>query len=312
MYFSLGNISRAFFEHSSKIAAVISIALIILMSLIVANSALKILEAANPPNISSDARQSNPLKEIKTYKVSNLELFGKTTVTRVAQEIRDAPKTKLNLELKGVFIADDKERSTAIVGEVNKKGELFNIGDRLPGKATLTAVFVDHILLRRGSRTEKLMFADNKHRIKKIKSNNLVERNSGANSKINPNLEDLRTKVRDEIAPKLATSSPLTSSDINAYSKKFKSDPASILNKAGIRPVDNGGAKGYKIGGDAQRQIRQAGLQPGDVVLSVNGRPVGAVANDSAMIDQVMASSRVRIEVQRGERRFFLTIPVPK
>jgi hypothetical protein len=29
-------------------------------------------------------------------------------------------------------------------------------------------------------------------------------------------------------------------------------------------------------------------------------------------MNQVMASSRVRVEVQRGTRRFFLTVPVPK
>ena len=58
--------------------------------------------------------------------------------------------------------------------------------------------------------------------------------------------------------------------------------------------------------------IRQAGLQPGDVVLSVNGKAVGVASSDGALIDQVMNSSRVRAEVQRGNRRFFLTVPVPK
>lgn len=97
-----------------------------------------------------------------------------------------------------------------------------------------------------------------------------------------------------------------------AYREKLKSDPATTLREAGISAVSNNESKGYRISEDVQSTIRQAGLQPGDVVLSVNGRPVGIAANDAGLIDQVMASSRVRVEVQRGTRRFFLTVPVPK
>ena len=58
--------------------------------------------------------------------------------------------------------------------------------------------------------------------------------------------------------------------------------------------------------------LRAAGLQPGDMILSINGRPVGVASSDTALMAQVMASSRVRVEVKRGPRRFFLTVPVPK
>ena len=51
----------------------------------------------------------------------------------------------LNLELQGVFKSDIPANSTAIVAESNKSGELFRIGDRLPGNAILDAVFADHI-----------------------------------------------------------------------------------------------------------------------------------------------------------------------
>ena len=99
---------------------------------------------------------------------------------------------------------------------------------------------------------------------------------------------------------------------MTAYGEKFRSNPAAALDEAGITPVTDGDSKGYRIGENIQSPIRQVGLQPGDVVLSVNGRPVGIATNDSTLIDQVMASARVRVEVQRGERRFFLTVPVPK
>ena len=92
----------------------------------------------------------------------------------------------------------------------------------------------------------------------------------------------------------------------------MQANPAGTLNEVGITPVSSGESKGYRVGDNAQAIIKQAGLQAGDVILSVNGRPVGVAANDSALMQQVMASSRVRVEVQRGTRRFFLTVPVPK
>ncbi|MFT5920342.1 MAG: general secretion pathway protein C, partial [Granulosicoccus sp.] len=52
------------------------------------------------------------------------------------------------------------------------------------------------------------------------------------------------------------------------------------------------------------------GLKQGDVILRVNGKPVGNVANDKALISQVVASERARVEVQRGTRKFVVTVPI--
>ena len=48
------------------------------------------------------------------------------------------------------------------------------------------------------------------------------------------------------------------------------------------------------------------------MILSVNGTPVGDVRSDSALIDQAMEQRRVRVEIQRDDRRFFLTVPIPE
>jgi len=52
-------------------------------------------------------------------------------------------------------------------------------------------------------------------------------------------------------------------------------------------------------------------LQPGDVILSVNGRPVGDLSQDRLEVDNVLAQGSARIEVQRGTRRFFVTASLP-
>ena len=57
--------------------------------------------------------------------------------------------------------------------------------------------------------------------------------------------------------------------------------------------------------------LSQTGLQPGDVILSVNGRPVGDINRDQKELDNVLAQGSARLEVQRGTRRFFVTASLP-
>ena len=315
MVFDLENILQLLTEHSRKIATACSIVLIILMSLSIADTVLILMEAANPPEVAQRANSSSNTKQLQqNYKVSDLDLFGKAVTTEVPKVI-DAPETKLNLELQGVFISEDESASTAIVGERNKTGELYVIGDRLPGNATLAAVYVDHVLIRRGSRMEKLMFASSKNRIERATASTRPESKpaTGLSDNSREKLERIRDRIRQRPTPAMDSPKVMNSGDaLNTYTRKLKESPAAALAEAGITAVSEGESKGYKIGSEAESTIRRAGLQPGDVILSVNGRPVGVAANDSALVDQVMAASRVRVEVQRGSRRFFLTVPVPK
>jgi general secretion pathway protein C len=97
---------------------------------------------------------------------------------------------------------------------------------------------------------------------------------------------------------------------VSALQKRISADPAGLLTELGVSAVESGSNKGYRIGNEASQQaLAQAGLQSGDVVLSVNGQPVGNVINDQNLINQAMNSPRVRVEVQRDERRFFVTVP---
>lgn len=313
---------QIFNTHSRKIATGVSIVLVVLMSLSVADTVLFVLEAMNPADaVSSNTRRVKAKSPV--FKVSNLELFGKAEAES-APVVVDAPETKLNLELQGVFISEDDNASTAIVAEKNKTGELYQIGDRLPGNATLAGVFQDHVLLRRGTRMEKLMFSDSAFRSPATNSTRgITGATTSASTRTTPSLEPFKNRsnlerIRDRIRKRTGQTEPRTSArpavreSMEHYRQKLKNDPAGALSELGVTPVSESKSAGYRVGAEAQGLLKQSGLQPGDIILSVNGRPVGVAADDSALMDQVMASSRVRVEVKRGTRRFFLTVPVPK
>ncbi|MFT4712941.1 MAG: general secretion pathway protein C, partial [Candidatus Azotimanducaceae bacterium] len=229
----------------------------------------------------------------------------------------DAPETKLNLELQGVFNADVAEDSTAIVAELNKNGELYRIGDRLPGNAILDSVFADHILIRRGAKLEKLLFSDSKIRqqFTRTSSNSATAQNQPlAQNSPTTRLQQIRERIAEKKQSALSNPQNQPRSKIREYvsalQKRISADPAGLLTELGVSAVESGSNKGYRIGNEASQQaLAQAGLQSGDVVLSVNGQPVGNVINDQNLINQAMNSPRVRVEVQRDERRFFVTVP---
>ncbi len=316
-------------ENNRRIATAASIVLVVLMSLSIANTVLFVLDAMNPPSLTtttSTTRATNT--PTAGPKVSTLELFGKYQEVREVPQVVDAPETKLNLELQGVFIAEDEKLSTAIVAQKNKTGELYHIGDRLPGNATLAAVLEDHVLIKRGTRMEKLAFSDSPFRLasssSRRTSNNatptdgrgIASATPPGNARTQSELERIRERIRNrtQAANNSAASGGASVRDtVNQYVEKARNDPQGTLAELGISPVSNSESKGYRLGSQAsQPALQQAGLQSGDVILSVNGQAVGNATNDAALVQQVMSSSRVRVEVQRGQRRFFLTVPVPK
>jgi general secretion pathway protein C len=306
------NVLQLFNEHSRKIATATSVLLIVLMSLTIANTALFFMETVNSPDIIPDsAPAGTSVITQPSFKVSSLELFGRLESVDIVPQTIDAPETKLNLELQGIFITEDAKFSTAIVAKKGKIGELFAIGDKLPGNAILAAVFEDHVLIRRGTKMEKLLYSDSKFQFVSDEAPENKSSRSGRaiSGTTQSRLANAKSNVRNRNQPNNQT---IDNNTLTQYQEKFRNDPHGTLSEAGITPVSIDEANGYQVGTDAPAAIKQAGLQPGDMILSINGRPVGVASSDTALMAQVMASSRVRVEVKRGPRRFFLTVPVPK
>lgn len=325
--FSLEAFVDFFNQYSRRLATTASIVLIVLMSLSVADTVLFFVRNLEEGTVSPAAVGSEKPDAARGehIDIGDLNLFG--IANEGAPAAVEAPETNLNLELQGVFTAADPSRSSAIVAERNKNGKLYQIGDHLPGNAVLKAVYDDHIIIARGGRLEKLMFSKSKAANQEFgtrpSGNFGVYRQSSNNaSYMSPNrLQSLRQRIaqrRREIAAERARQTNQSpGATIRDYVEHFhhqiETNPKAVLNQLGVSPVTSGQADGYRIGSNVpQQMLAQAGLQQGDVILSVNGTPVGDVANDKSLVNQVIASGRARVEIQRGERKFFLTVPIPK
>jgi general secretion pathway protein C len=250
-----------------------------------------------------------------TFSVADIvahNLFGEAKAGGTAPAAYDAPATHLRLNLEGVFQADSPQDSAAIVAEQGRPGELFLVGGKLPGNAVLTEVHADRIVLRRGSVYETLRFDDVPASMAAGSRDEAVPLEMIEPANDAPIAESFTPEAPTEAPPQASvnevTPTPALTNVVQSYRERLQHDPTGTLQSLGVAPVAPTGAQGYRLDNLASSPfLAQTGLQAGDVVLSVNGRPVGDVQQDQQEIDNIVAQGSARLEVQRGARRFFVT-----
>ena len=77
--------------------------------------------------------------------------------------------------------------------------------------------------------------------------------------------------------------------------------------------VSRRSAGGYRIGSTAKQPfLAQSGLQPGDVVLSVNGRPLGDINVDRMALTNLANAGSVSVELLRNGQTLTITTKIPQ
>ncbi|HEX7034467.1 MAG TPA: type II secretion system protein N [Pseudomonadales bacterium] len=281
----------------------------------VANSVLYFLSPpATPPvtPVSRGPAATAPTADLNAILAANL--FG-TAQETAEEETRDEPAvvTTLPLELLAVWVAEDAERSVATIAQRGRQGENYQVGDEVPGNATLVEVHPNHVVLRRAGVREALHFPSMAQSL--ARRTPMPAEDYGIDSTFPDVLDDAPIEDMpedfggaDEIPPEAGLEDASVRQLVDEYREELERNPEQALDELGVEPVEDGVAQGYRIGDLAHSPyLSQTGLQPGDVILSVNGRPVGDLSQDRLELDNVLAQGSARLEVQRGNRRFFVT-----
>jgi general secretion pathway protein C len=265
-------------------------------------------QATGPARRTPTAAAAPP---VDMQRIANQHLFGVAEAAPPPTPDGPAPVTSLPLQLLGVFVAGSPAESTAVIAEENREGELFRVGDAVPGNAVLAEVHNDRVVLQRGAERESLAFPESGGGIASV--DEPVEGLGGSNFQdSDPGLIEVEPSDAEAVEapaaePVQASSGSSEGGSLARYRDRLKSEPTSVLSEIGMQPISGGAAQGYRVGDNVGEGLARVGLQPGDVVLTVNGRPVGNVQNDQQQVDSVMSQGSARLEIQRGNRRFFVT-----
>ncbi|MGK0673741.1 MAG: type II secretion system protein N [Halothiobacillaceae bacterium] len=152
-----------------------------------------------------------------------------------------AQDTRLPLVLRGVLAG----QGLALIAASGQPERVYRVGDSLPGGAILRAVLADHVLLERAGILERLALPK----------------------------ETLLSSPGSASPPKAAASG-----DLRAL---LQSSPAELAKHFRLEPAfEAGQVRGYRI--RALRDpalLQRVGLEPDDIVLSVNGRSLLEVSD---------------------------------
>ena len=193
-----------------------------------------------------------------------------------------------DLKLQGISASPDDHVSRAIIAAGGGPAASYAIGDALAPSIRLTAIAADHVMVSVNGQSQRLDFP--------VTQALLVPEAA----------EPTGSAMLQNLIPQLTTAPSGIGATIAALRDDLLRNPQSVLAQYGVA----GTADGYLIGDDADAALLQAGLQPGDLVTTINGRPVGDILQDRGFLDEVAALGQADLIATRAGQPFSLSVPL--
>lgn len=276
-------------EASRILPPWVALLLVILIGWQVAKATWLLFPAPEPgelPPVQSTARApSETATSVSIDRIVDAHLFGEArqdggeAVALVEQE--DAPDTQLSLELRGTVAASDEQRALAIIAERGGDERVYFLGDAIPGGATLHAVHMDRVLLRRAGKLEALRL---------------------------PRSDDTAGVSTTARAPARPARRPVPQAA--SVREVVQRNPAALTQVIRPQPVFKDGRQaGYRVYPGREREIfAELGLRPGDLVTQINGMALDDPSRGMEIFRGLADATSVTVTLDRNGEIEMLTL----
>jgi general secretion pathway protein C len=219
----------------------------------------------------------NPARKgIDVQSIVKAHLFG-VPQTEAPQDSANAPQTQMNLVLSGVFAASDPAKGLAIIGDSAQSAKVYTVGAAVRPGTKLHAVYADRVILDRNGQLEALA----------------LPRQSTAAIAINRAPAPTANNRFTDNLRRIAENNP------SAFAEIVRPQPV----------FANGAQRGYRVyPGRNRQQFAKLGLQPGDLVLSINGTPLDDPQRGMEIFNTMGTSDRVNVTIERNGQSQELTL----
>ena len=197
--------------------------------------------------------------------------FFKTQVSSTNAEI----VTSLPLTLYGIRTNEAAGGGSAIIAGADGIQASWTVGETIMPGAVLHAVAFDHVVISNNGVLEKL-FID-------------------------------QSVPAENVTPPLPSASAAGSAPVGANSGASKLNAQNLQQSIGFAPRSEGGrVTGLVVSAkDDGTMLSIAGLQKGDIITAINGRPVSA---PSELAAQLRPGARLTLDVERGAQKIPVAI----
>jgi general secretion pathway protein C len=206
--------------------------------------------------------QANP------QQIANAHLFGVATAAG-ATDPNNLPQSQMSLVLAGTMALEDPEAGYAIVGDNAANGKFYRVGATINGAARLHSVYADRVIIDRNGTLETLILPRGAPSTALLP----VARTPVSSNSVGDNLR------------RLASSNPSALGELLRAQSVFS----------------NGVQKGYRVyPGRDRQQFTRLGLQPGDLVTSINGSSLDDPTRGGEILNTLTASTTAQVTVERN------------
>ncbi len=221
-------------------------------------------------------------------KVANQHLFGdrskisKPVNPTPAKKI-DAPETRLSLTLKGIVSNSEGAAAFALIAQGRGVEEVYKVGMMIGNQAVIREINPDHVVLDRKGNLEIL----------KLPKDEVVGFDE-------PTIKE--STIKNTTSPRIDTSQRISTSKYGELREQLLSNPQEMMKMARIRPVmGNGKMTGYRVDpGSDPKLFEEVGLEPGDIVTTINGISVTNPAEVGNVLNQLTTASEISVTVLRN------------
>ena len=280
--------------------------LLALAALWFANAAAKLgwqlLTPAGVANLSpADASLTPILPQMPAVPLAQFHLFG-ASAEAAALAAQNAPATQLKLTLMGVASGRDPKSGVAIIADERQQQREYQSGDSVAG-AVVDEIYADRVVLIYQGRRETLYLP----KLSKAAENQrlaVVPQSSAPTF----GLPGANVPTSDPSNGYVNPSAGSSTVAFAAVREQALANPAGLIGM--VQPVldANGELSGIKLNGGAnQALLTQAGLQPDDVVVAVNGQRINSMQQGASIANQLANAEQVSVTVRRGGQE--VTLP---
>ncbi len=200
---------------------------------------VKSVDQSNRPNSSQQSRQK------QAEAIAHAHLFGQVIVEQVEEVVvEQAPETKLNYKLRGIYFSEETTLSSAIVEVKPNDSQQYFIDDELAANIILSSIFRDHILINRYGKIERLNLQ------KPVVTNSA----SGVASRVQSN--------------------PIAASNLlRSYKRRYVSNPLALAKRFQAIPIqENGRNIGFRLKAlRGESLLKRLNFNENDVFTKING-----------------------------------------
>jgi general secretion pathway protein C len=242
-------------------------------------------------------------KRIELAGVRSLLLFGRLDnnanrpKAEAIEQVTDAPKTNLSIQLTGVVASTEEAQGLAVI-ESSGQQDTYGLGDKINGtSASLKEVYADRIIISNGGRYETLMLDGLQYTTQ-----------NEANTQLQ------QAKVDQQVTRVDRRDNQRFSEELSNSRDQLLADPSKITDFLAISPVRNGDElAGYRLNpGKDVALFNQAGFQANDLAKSINGFDLTDMGQALEVMAQLPELTEMAVMVEREGQLVEIMFSLPE